>query len=221
MTNYPPQHRPEQDPRPDPTPPQDQGESSEFLEQLAGINTDSTAYIDDEDVEPLEGINMTDVYQGDTDVNQERVEGDAEQFDTLLELELRDGETDDVMEAIEEGYTYVPPIDPPIDIDRSDLEGVQVAAGTNSMAHAPDIPEGSFDTARTSQDDMTARVRHTLRANSATQHLADRLQIMTVNGTVIVRGVVDDLLDSDNIVEVIGEVPGVIAVRDETTVRGL
>lgn len=221
MTNYPPQHRPEQDPHPDPTPPQDQGESSEFLEQLAGTHTDATAYFDDEDIEPLEGINMTDVYQGDTDVNQERVEGNAEQLDMLVEFEMRADETDDVMEAIQEGYTYVPPIDPPIDIDRADLEDVQVAAGTNSMAQAPDVPLGSFDTARTAEDDMTARVRQALRADSATQHLADRLQIATINGTVIVRGLVDDLLDSDNILEVISEVPGVEAIRDETTVQGL
>ncbi len=89
------------------------------------------------------------------------------------------------------------------------------------MAHPPDVPEGSFDTARTAEDDMTARVRHALRADSATQHLADRLRIATVNGTVIVRGLVDDLTDTDNILTVIGEVPGVEAVRDETTVQGL
>ncbi len=209
------------DPRPDPNPPQDQGESIEFLEQLAGTDTDQTAYIDAEDIEPLEDINMTDVYQGDTTITQESVEGGAEQFDMLTQAEFRDGETDDVMEAIQEGYTYVPPIDPPIDVDQTDPEDVQIASGFNSMSHPPDVPEGSFDTARVAEDDMTARVRQALRADSLTQHLADRLQIAMIHGTVIVRGVVDDLTDTDSIVEVISEIPGVEAVQDETRVRGL
>src|SRR5919206_1512456 len=124
-----PQQRPEQEPRSDPNPPQDRGESNEFLDQLAGRNTDQTAYFDDEDIEPLEGITTTDIYEGVTDVNQELQEGGAEQLDLLVEQELRAGETDDVMEAVQEGYTYVPPIDPPITTDYDSLESVEVAAG--------------------------------------------------------------------------------------------
>jgi hypothetical protein len=221
MTNPPPQHNPEWEPRPDPTPAQDEGESTEFLKQLAGIDPDQRAYIDAGDIEPLEGITSTDEYQADTDINQETVDGDEEVFDTLVQQELRLGETDDAMEAVQEGYTYIPPIDPPIDIDHTDPEDVMVAAGTNSVAHTPDVPAGSFDPARTAEDDMTARVRHALRANSVTQHLANRLRIATIDGVVIVRGVVDDLVDSDNLIEVIGEVPGVEEVRDETVVHGL
>jgi hypothetical protein len=106
-----PQHRPEMEPRPDPQPDQDRGESNEFLDQLAGRNTEETAYFDASDVEPLEGISRTDLYEGDTDPNQELSERGVEQFDLLVEQELRAGETDDVMEAVEEGLTYVPPID--------------------------------------------------------------------------------------------------------------
>src|SRR5919199_713079 len=112
-----PQQRPEQEPQPDPTPAQDQSDSNAFLDQLAGRNTDQTAYFDDEDVESLEGITMTDVYEGVTGANQELQEGGAEQLDMLTEQELRAGETDDVMEAIQEGLTYVPPIDPPVTPD--------------------------------------------------------------------------------------------------------
>src|SRR5919205_1189577 len=124
-----PQQRPEQEPRSDPNPPQDRGESNEFLDQLAGQNTDQTAYFDDEDIEPLEGITTTDIYEGVTDINQELQEGGAEQLDLLVEQELRAGETDDVMEAIQEGYTYVPPIDPPVTPDADTRESVSVAAG--------------------------------------------------------------------------------------------
>ncbi len=214
-----PQHNVSMEPRPDPTPDQDQGDSTEFLEQLAGTHADATAYIDDEDIEQLQDITMTDVYQGETDVNQERSEA-SESLGMLESLELREGETDDVMVAVEEGLTYVPPIDPPIQIDQDDPESIQVAAGFGLTADEPEI-EGSFESARTTEDDMVARVRRALLNDSMTSHLADRLQIVTVHGTVTLRGMVDDLDDTDNIVAVVSDIPGVEAVRDETTVRGL
>ncbi len=220
-----PQHRPEQDPRPDPEPPQDQGESNEFLDQLAGRNVAETAYFDAGDVEPLEGISMTDVYEGDVDSNQELVERGAEQFDLLVERELRAGETDDVMEAVEEGLTYVPPIDPPIVPDPDSLESVDVAAGfaldADELDSPPDLDRDSEDRFFDRSDDMTALVRRALRTDAATTHLADQLLIATINGTVIVRGTVDDLEDSDNIIAVISDLPWVESVRDETEVRGL
>lgn len=220
-TGHTPQHRAEQEPRPDPTPEQDEGESTEFLEQLAGIHTDGTAYIDAEDVEQLEGITMTDVYQGDTDVNQERVEGEAERFDLLVERELRAGETDDVMEAVEEGLTYVPPVDPPITFDHDDPESIEVATGTDISARDPSFAESGLDTAHMGEDDMRALVRRSLRDDSATSHLADRLDIVVINSTVILRGEVDDIDDTDNIVAVVSDIPGVDEIRDQTVVRGL
>jgi hypothetical protein len=219
-----PQHRPEMEPRPDLEPEQEDDGSNELLDQLAGRNTEETAYIDVSDVESLEGISMTDVYEGETDPNQELGEGGAERFDLLVEQELREGETDDVMEAVEEGMTYVPPIDPPVVPDRDNLESVQVAAGFGLTAadqgSDPDAFDADNERAFERGDDMTAMVRQALRADSQTTHLADSLAIATINGTVIVRGVVDDLDDTDNIVAVISELPGVESVRDETTVRG-
>ncbi|HSH78040.1 MAG TPA: hypothetical protein VLA19_05850, partial [Herpetosiphonaceae bacterium] len=124
-----PQQRREQDPQPDPQPDQDRGESNEFLDQLYGRNVAETAYFDQADVEPLEGVSMTDIYEGETDSNQELRERGAERFDLLVEQELRAGETDDFMEAVEEGLTYVAPIDPPIVPDAGTYESVSVAAG--------------------------------------------------------------------------------------------
>lgn len=222
-----PQHRSEQEPRPDPTPEQDEGESTEFLEQLAGTHTDGTAYIDAEDVDSLddvqtfrEGASPTDLYQGDTDANQIRGEGYSESFDTLIERELRAGETDDVMDAVEEGLTYVPPIDPPV-IPDQDPESVNIANGFAISADDASDLEGGLDTAHIAGDDMVNVVKQALRNDSLTTHLVNRLQIATVNGTVVVRGEVDDLDDTDNIVAVISDLPGVEAVRDETIVRGL
>ncbi len=215
-----PQHNVSMEPRPDPTPDQDQGDSTEFLEQLAGTHADATGYFDDEDVEQTQDITMTDVYQGETDVNQERRES-SESLSLLESLELREGETDDAMVAVEEGLTYVPPIDPPIEIDPDHPESIQVAAGTALDADQEDDTYGGFDSGRTAEDDMVARVRRALLNDSTTTHLADRLQIVTVHGTITLRGMVDDLDDTDNIVAVVSDIPGVEAVRDETTVRGL
>lgn len=215
-----PQHDPGLEPQAYEIAPQDEGDSTDFLEQLAGVNTDGTAYVDVSNVEPLEGVTSTDIYEGDTDIYQLRGEGDAESLDILTETELREDETDDVMNAIEEGMTYVPPIDPPVVPDPDNLDGVAMAAGFGSTAE-DESDLGGDDTDHEEGDEMEARIRLALRRDASTSHLVGRLAIATINSTVVVRGQVDDLDDSDNIVAVISELPGVEAVRDETIVRGL
>ncbi len=223
-----PQHDSRQEPHAYVNPPQDEDEGNEFLDQLSGTNVEGTAYIDQSDLDPLEQVTTTDVYEGDTDANQILGEGNAESYDMLIEQELRDGETDDAMEAIEEGYTYIAPIDPPTVTDYDSPESVQIAAGFGSTAteagdvdSEPSLDQDDADRYNQRGDDMTAFVRAALRADSSTTHLADRLHIATINGTVIVRGTVDDLDDTDNIVAVISDLEGVEAVRDETVVAGL
>jgi hypothetical protein len=220
-----PQHRPAQEPPVVSDADETNRPENELLDQLAGNNPDETAYIDQSSIERLEGISMTDVYQGVTDSNQELVERGAEEFDFLVEQELREGETDDAMEAVQEGLTYVPPIDPPIVPDHDNLESIEVAAGFALSAdegdNPPDLERNAHDRDFEQGDDMTALVRQALRSDSLTTHLADRLVLATINGTVIIRGVVDDLDDTDNIVAVISQLPGVERVRDETTVIGL
>ena len=219
-TGHTPQHNASSEPRPDPTPAQDEGDSSEFLEQLSGTHVDGTAYIDASDMEQAQGMTLTDLYQGDTDVNQERTEP-LESLDMLENSELREGETDDVMVAIEEGLSYVPPIDPPIVPDLDDPEGIQVASGTRIEADPRDEEDRDGDTEDTAEDDMSARVRRVIRNDASTSHLADRIVIVTENNVVVLRGEVDDLDDTDNLVAVVSDMPNVEAVRDETTVRGL
>lgn len=224
-----PQHDSRQEPQPYTNPPQDEDrDSNEFMDQLAGANVEGTAYIDQSDIERLEQITTTDVYQGETDANQELGEGGVESFDMLIEQEMRAGETGDAMEAIEEGMTYVPPIDPPVTTDYDDPESVQVAAGFGTSARdvsdvsgERSLDQEDVDRFHDRGDDMTAFVRDALRSDSSTTHLAERLQIATIDGTVIVRGMVDDLDDTDNIVAVISDLAGVETVRDETTVAGL
>ena len=68
---------------------------------------------------------------------------------------------------------------------------------------------------------MTARVREALRADAETSRYADDVGIESDGGLVLLRGMVDDLEDSDALVAVASEVNGVVEVRDELEVPGL
>jgi osmotically-inducible protein OsmY len=71
------------------------------------------------------------------------------------------------------------------------------------------------------EDSMAARVREELRADATTSRYADSVAIGTRGRTVALRGVVDDIDDTDALVEVAGRAPGVAEVIDELEVRGL
>ena len=118
--------------------------------------------------------------------------------------DLRSGETDDPLVAIEEGQTYIPPSDPPI-VPSDDPEGVESPAGDRVDA----------------EGEMNARIRAELRADAATTALAERLEIAVVGSTAIIRGQVDGIEDTDAIVEVASRVEGISDVRDETEVAVL
>jgi hypothetical protein len=118
--------------------------------------------------------------------------------------DLRSGETDDPLVAIEEGQTYVPPSDPPI-VPSDDPEGIESPGGEQLDA----------------EGDLNARIREELRADAATTALADRLEIAVIGSTAIIRGTVDGIEDTDALVEVASRVDGIADVRDETEVVGL
>ncbi|MFL5768859.1 MAG: BON domain-containing protein [Chloroflexota bacterium] len=147
----------------------------------------------------------------DAILDTDEIEGDREptlseqEWGVPVDPDLRSGETDDPLVAIEEGQTYVPPSDPPLTL-------------------APDDPEGIDSPGRDDIDaesDNNARVRDELRADAATTALADRLEIAVVGSTAILRGQVDGIEDSDALVEVASRVDGIEEVRDETEVPGL
>jgi hypothetical protein len=98
----------------------------------------------------------------------------------------------------------VPPSDPPT-VPGDDPQGASVAGA------ADDIDES----------DVNARIREAIRADAATSPYADRLRIAVVGSTAILRGTVDELDDGDTLSAIVGEVPGIDEVRDETEVAGL
>jgi hypothetical protein len=151
-------------------------------------------------------------------------EGQSEQpvaLEGLADEELREGETDDPSVAAEEGLAWVPPIDPPVVADEEEPAGVRVAAGFGLASDDEPFDDDHEDELLSPGDELNDRIRDALRADAATSRFADSLIIGRRDGTVVVRGVVDDIEDSDNVAEVISKVPGVTEVVDETEVAAL
>lgn len=70
-----------------------------------------------------------------------------------------------------------------------------------------------------SADDLGTRVREALRADSRTRAYADHIIIDNRDGTVILRGEVEDIVDEDNLLAVAMYVAGVHEVVDRIDVR--
>src|SRR5215472_6803648 len=86
------------------------------VRQLAGDRPreDQGAPIDADDTDDLGEFTSTAKYEGELEAGaDDDLPKGSENLELLTELELRAEETDDPMEAVEEGYSYVPPIDPP------------------------------------------------------------------------------------------------------------
>jgi hypothetical protein len=127
----------------------------------------------------------------------EPVNNPDDTVDVLVAREGRSGETDDPNVAASEGLAYIPPTDP------------------------PPLPGESPLFRGETQADLSARVREAFRADGATTQYADEIEIRSAGGVVVLRGVVDDIDDTDVLAEVASAVAGVIEVRDELTVAGL
>jgi hypothetical protein len=183
-------------------------------------NQDPT--ITEADVDGLGGIGHVETYEGEIEagVNAD-LDTDPESLESLTTMELREGETNNPDVAAEEGESWVPPVDPPVVADRDAPEGVSVAAGFGSTAMDEPYDADHHASFLPADDEVSARVREALRADSRTSRLADQLGIETEAGMVTVRGTVDDLDDGDLIEEVATMVTGVTEVVDETDVPGL
>ena len=146
---------------------------------------------------------------------------ELDSLETLAARELRGDETSDPDVATEEGLSWVPPIDPPVIADPEADDGIVVAAGigVSALDEPYDADHRSGDL--TSEGDMNARIRDAIRADATTSRYADRILIAVLGSTVILRGVVDDILDSDDLVSVAERVSGVREVRDETDIADL
>jgi osmotically-inducible protein OsmY len=68
---------------------------------------------------------------------------------------------------------------------------------------------------------MSDRVREAIRADASTTQYADSVEIDAEGGRVVLRGVVEDLEDDDNLVAVASTVTGVAEVVDRLDVATL
>ena len=190
--------------------------------QMAGerLPDDQGAVFDAEDIDNLGELTRKDVDEADLIADDADRPEDDENIELLTELELRSEETDDPLEAVEEGLAYMPPIDPPV-VPGGGYTSAEIASGlgVSALDEAYDADHHSSFTS--SDDEISARVREALRADSSTTAYADRLAIESRGGVVTLRGVVADLVDSDNLLAVAEYVEGVEEVVDELRVRGL
>jgi len=164
-------------------------------------------------------FNDTAQYEGEAPTDPSLT--DTVRIEDLADLELREGETSNPDEAAEQGLTWVPPIDPPVVPDLEDPQGAKVAAGFGTTSDDQPYDDNNRSDLLSAEDDMTARIREALIADAATSAYAENLVIGTRDGTIVVRGLVDDIDDTDNIVDVISRVPGVDEVIEELEVRGV
>lgn len=116
--------------------------------------------------------------------------------------EADDDWTVDIRRAIEDDASWVPPMDPPVDLSNTP-GGIEVAAGFQTAATDDD------DTGPTTVDDarIIESVIRELNEDAATTHL--NLHVASVNGTVVITGYSTDPDDGDNVAAVASRVSGV------------
>jgi hypothetical protein len=164
---------------------------------------------------------MTDLDEANPDVLDGVIplDPDHASVEWLNETELREGETDDPLEATEEGLTYVPPVDPPV-VPGEDGEP-EIASGFGDSALSEPYDQDHHSELLPTDDEVSDRVREAIRAESATSEYADTVEIETAGGIVRLRGVVADLVDEENLVDAAERVTGVTEVIDELEVEGI
>jgi osmotically-inducible protein OsmY len=190
--------------------------AEEMGRQMTGDQAegDQVAYLREGELDTDDDVTDTEMYEGEADSGAEGA------LESLTELDMRAGETSDPEVAAEEGMTWVPPVDPPV-IPADNAEGLEMAAGFGTTGFDGQIDEDHRAEDLTDEDEVSARVREALRADAATSRYADQLAIANASGVVAIRGLVDDIDDTDNVLEVAARVSGVRDVLDELDVRAL
>jgi len=198
---------------------------AEDVAELAGIRAadDQGAVASADELDRLGELTDTAVYEGELEArtpdSDQPDDPDVENIESLLELELRDGETSNPDEAAEEGLTWVPPTDPPV-VPGDDGQPV-VAAGFGTTADDEPFDADHHGAAIAGEDERTERVREALVAHAATSGLVDRLRFDTIGSGIIVEGTVDDLVDEEAVLEVMSAVDGITEVVNRIEVAGL
>jgi BON domain len=134
--------------------------------------------------------------------------------------EPRGGMTDDPLVATEEGVPYDPPTDRMIaqtgDPGGPDVAGTDPDAGGElEREDGVQLPDGLLPR----DDELTADVLEALRASDVPA--GDRIRVLAQGSRVLVRGEVESVDILDEILGIVGDVPGVDDVIDEVQVTGV
>jgi hypothetical protein len=173
-----------------------------------------------DDLQPEPSLSDTEVYQGDLEALGGEAPSGGPEADPLTETDLRADETDDPNVAAEEGIPWVPPIDPPIS-GSDDRGDPLVAAGFSVDAAGEPYDQDHQDELIDDEDEVVARVREALEADARTSGLADLLEVQHAGRRVVLRGIVDDLDDEDEVVDVVEQVVDVDEVVSRLKIRAL
>jgi len=141
------------------------------------------------------------------DQEQERLPLPSEDTGDLVE-EPASGMTDDYLVAREEGLPYAPPSERVVDADATDADELE----RNDSIQPPDAE-------RPRDDELRARVIEALRASDVPA--GDRVRVAVSGTLVVVQGEVESIDVLDEIVGIVGDVPGVSDVMDEVEVAGI
>ena len=195
---------------------------TEDLVQIQGdeVPVDQDGVLDADDVEQVRQGSQTELDHGYPARDPVFEHGETETLDGLDLDDLRQDETDDPQAAAEEGLVYVPPLDPPVIADPEAADGIAMAAGQAVSAESDPYDDSHRGTDLAAEPELDARIREALRADAQTTVLADRLVVGTRGSVAVIRGVVEDIEDSDSIVEVVSRVRGITDVVDETELAG-
>jgi hypothetical protein len=197
----------------------------EDVAELATIraNDDGEAVVSGDDVDRLGTMTDTRVLEGDLEArppdSDQPDEPDAENVESLVATELRADETDDPGEAAEEGFTYIPPMDPPVVMGDDGAPVMRAGFGTT----ADDEPFDADHHAEPmyAEDERTQRVIEALQSHAATSALVDRLAVETIGSRVVLSGTLDDVDDEDEVLTVVSEVDGVSDVVNRIEIASL
>ena len=140
----------------------------------------------------------------------ERLPLPSEDTGDLLD-EPASGLTDDFLVAREEGLPYTPPTERvPGEASDSDPDALELDRDESIQPPDGDLPR---------DDELRARVIEALRASDVPA--GDRLRVAVSGSLVVVQGEVESIDVLDEIVGIVGDVPGVSDVLDEVAVAGI
>jgi hypothetical protein len=133
-----------------------------------------------------------------------------------------EGETDDPMVATEEGVPYVPPTERVLSELRPSESSADAAGSGADDEEALELqmPPSGIEPEQMPRDEaLQVAALEALRRSDLTA--GDRVQVDAAGATIWVRGSVESIDIEDQILDILGDVPGVEEVVDELEVVGI